>query len=712
MKAYDSLTAGQNPSRVETGSSWSPEELATGRVLVRKCIAQIVEEQAKRFDHRDVPHKGRTSSTVPERPSANRRIPGPSPTAEGKGSARERGDVTSKAPVVSGAPSIAGPKGAADSYITRSSSSLKRTADGSPKVSPESECRSGSLPQAASSMETSAPKGRLSLRKGSGHTNGAVASSRVPATSSQASRTRQQMDADPPTVRKPSTEQRAALLGSLGSRMERPYQSAKERRALCHKLETLAPDSRLPLGQPDEFVHVDFSSLEIQALLPSISSVRSVKMSKECASHRRPNCLGCINDRLEQCLQGATNAEITMIVRRARRHLGSGKDEALRGRRDTDIKGFLEDASKGLIPQRPSSVRLRSRQSSVTAIPRHLQQELGHDQLRCGYRSRNSAVLGQKLHVYDSLKLSQSWPFGGSGDVVSVAWSPSGDVFSAGCAAHTDTHNMQYNRWKNCLLGFSSEGSLHELPHHRLPRPRTESGPNSTDEMVNTLDPWLYYTVSSARFSSDGQRLFTASYDKTVKIWDVESSGSRSDRLLLTLDHTAAVDIIASSDHYPGIIATGAKSIRDGVRLFEIDDDGRSHTHGASFSSSRALAFPGKDIHPSCLQWGPHSTTAKFLLAGYTANVEEEAGRTSREGDMCIFDVEREAVLKVTPGAQNVFDCVWHPTLPRFAVGCATDSNANRGVRSYVRLFMCNLLAAAWLELECPAVDINEVTWW
>ena len=707
--------AGQNPSRIGTGCSWSPEELATGRVLIRKCIAQMVEDQATLLEHRDILRKGKMSSTVPKRASGNRCIPGPSPAAKGKGSAQERGDVTSKGPFVTGVSKIDGPKGATDSYIPRASSSLKRSADGSLKIPPKSECRSGSLPQAASSTEESVPKARLSLRKISGHMDGTLASARVSAPSLQGSstrRTRQQMDADPPTVREPSSEQRVALLGSLGNRMQRPYQSIKERRTACHKFEALAHDSRLPLGQPGEFVHVDFSSLEIQALLPSVASVRSVKVSKECASHRRPNCLGCINNRLQQCLQGATKAEIAMIVRHVRRLLDSYRAEALRGRQEQDIKRFLKDASEGLIPQRPSSVRLKSRQSSLTPIPRRLQQELGHDQLRRGYRSRNSAVLGQKLHVYDSLKLSQTWPFGGSGDVVSVAWSPNGDVFSAGCAAHTDTHNMQYNRWRNCVLGISSRGDLHELPHHRLPRPRTELGPNSTDEMVNTLDPWLYYTVSSVNFSPDGRRLFTASYDRTVKIWDVESSGYRPDRLLLTLDHDAAVDIVAGSDHYPNIIATGAKSIRDGVRLFGIDGDGRSTTSGASFSSSRALAFPGKDIHPSCLQWGPHSTTAKFLLAGYTANVAEETGRTSREGDVCIFDVEKEALLRVTPGAQSVFDCVWHPTLPRFAVGCAADSNANRGVRSYVRLFMCNLLATAWLELECPAVDINEVTWW
>ena len=385
---------------------------------------------------------------------------------------------------------------------------------------------------------------------------------------------------------------------------------------------------------------------------------------------------------------------------------------------EESIRSVPED-SLGFSTRSSSRLNLRKRKRSPSpktsveevSLPLHRRvqlRELGIDQSRRGEYSARKALQDIQVEVSDSLKPWKSWVLGGSSDVVSVSWSPDGDVFAAGCAALTDTINMQYNRGNNLLMGSSTQNILREIPDHRVVRHRPSSGPNSTQTMVNTMSPWLYQTVSSVCFSASGREMYTASYDKTVKVWDIDVSTARA-RLFCTLRHEAAVDIVTPSRRDSGVIATGSKTEDSGVRVYRIGHGSPDSWPKYEFSSIRA-ARSQKKLYPSCIQWGSHPVVQHLVLAGFTTHTVDDYEKQPQDGDICLFDVEKGSAIKIKSGGQNVFDCVWHPTLPQFAAGCVADSHANRGSRSYLRLY-----SAAGMqihELECSAVDMNEITWW
>ena len=523
----------------------------------------------------------------------------------------------------------------------------------------------------------------------------------------------------------PTSQEYKVLLGSLSNRICRPYLSREEKRIVRKKLTSVDWVKDQQKSRDGQFIHVDFSDLEAFALLPSVIAVRSLGIPVECPIHGGEETIPCFRQRFLECIEGVGNDAISRIVGHARR-VDAKREKSMLRQRDADIAAFLRDASRGIFPDRPKWTRVGQRPSThvigqpdLSLSHRLMLREAGAGYTRFGWRSEKLWLRDSKLRTFDSMKPWKVWPTGGSSDVVSVAWDRSGNLFAAGCAAFTDAHNMQYNRPNNLLLGSVSESIIKELPYHRLPRVRPESGPNSTDEMMNTLDPWLYYTMTSVQFSPNGQRLYSASYDQTVKIWETgsttaagPSSSSSFCRLLGSLPHGCAVDILATSIYHPELLATGSQDDTAPIRLFRIaadDDESLNYDNACtkSFYSARAQSSPSSELFPSCLQWG---TPQNLLLAGYASNIPEEAGRRSRDGDLCLYDVVKEKTIKMTPSAQSVFDCVWHHSLPMFAVGCVADGRANRGIASYVRTYERS--ESALHELECPALDMNEVTWW
>jgi hypothetical protein len=88
--------------------------------------------------------------------------------------------------------------------------------------------------------------------------------------------------------------------------------------------------------------------------------------------------------------------------------------------------------------------------------------------------------------------------------------------------AQCDEHNMQYDRGNNLLLGDLPSNSLKELSDHRILRP-----------LASISDHHLYMSVSVVQWF--GNKLYTASYDDTVKAWDVSTHANAT--CIQTLRH-------------------------------------------------------------------------------------------------------------------------------------------------------------------------------
>lgn len=530
-----------------------------------------------------------------------------------------------------------------------------------------------------------------------------------------------QRHTQPSTRVVPDKKPAAPVSGTSGNSTKLPYLALDDRDVLLKKLST--EPMKESSSSSDRIMHAAFSPMEMLTILPSILTLtkRHHSLSLRCASHQKRDCLDCISRDVVKSLKNVTDTDLTWIARDARRRDDQG-EQRLSRRSDKDLDAFLKNASKGHISKSPSALSFNdalrmSREKLPARRLRHplLSREMGLD--LAGYGVSSPKAVSREIHkkIYDSLKPSRKWMNGvvSSGDVLTVAWSPDGDVFAAGCAALTDEDNMQYNRPNNLMLGSGSRGVLKELPDHRLLRTRALSGPNATEEMERAMDPWLYYTVPSVCFSPDCRQLYTASYDRTVKVWDV-SSPATAGRLVGSLPHEEVVDIVAASSKDLMAIATGSRSVDGSVRVYRVDpdsaDEGAQTPSEHRFSSQRAVKQPLRKLYPSSVRWGPHAAVQHLVLAGYSSHEAEEVAKSTGDGDLCLFDVQAQRAIKVSPAARSVFDCIWHPVLPWFASGCVIDGRANRGIRSYVRLYYGADRAS--YELECPALDVNDITWW
>lgn len=300
--------------------------------------------------------------------------------------------------------------------------------------------------------------------------------------------------------------------------------------------------------------------------------------------------------------------------------------------------------------------------------------------------------------VVSDLRPWKSWQ-GASGDLLVLAWSPDGTQFAAGAAAKSDEHNMQYNKTNNLLLGDLQSNRLREIPDHWIPRPTTST----------VDDPRLFMSVNNMQWI--GNRLYTASFDKTVKIWDVESICNVS--CTHTLQHDSRVAVMSVSRFDPDILATGTESIlvwdtRDPENmtstLLPIDRDARYK--------------PNFEFSSTALAWG-HTPSTKEFLAGGLAEIGEDP---VYKGHLGLWRARESAfeTIKMASNSLNVFDIKWHSSLPFFATASPEDPHNARmkgiGIttKSIVRVFSLNCdlqkRVPSVLEFSCPALDINEVS--
>lgn len=351
---------------------------------------------------------------------------------------------------------------------------------------------------------------------------------------------------------------------------------------------------------------------------------------------------------------------------------------ALTRRHSPDIRAFLSDAISGHLSTVPCIIRAvrvknedsyvscRTLRSSKTLNRTLHNRELGCDRLQADFAGE--------------LRPSKYWK-GASNDVIVLAWSPDGTRFAAGATAQCDQHNMAYNRGNNLVLGDLTRNSLKELPDHRINRP-------------GGADP-LFMSVTSMQWFDD--IIFTASYDNTVKLWDVASYTNA--RCSNTLHHDSKVQVMARSNFDKDILATGANSIG----LWNI----KEHNYTPLEIQQRQRK---KDIElvPTSLAWGTIQATKNILLAGMS---EKEDG-VPQNGLLAVWRADEASTtpLHLSPNSQNIFDIKWHPSMPYFATGsAAAPSRASMG-KSAVRVYQPLISKMNTMEFDCPALDINDVT--
>ncbi|KAJ5562283.1 hypothetical protein N7461_001044 [Penicillium sp. DV-2018c] len=300
--------------------------------------------------------------------------------------------------------------------------------------------------------------------------------------------------------------------------------------------------------------------------------------------------------------------------------------------------------------------------------------------------------------VVSDLRPWKSWQ-GASGDLLVLAWSPDGTQFAAGAAAKSDEHNMVYNKPNNLLLGDLRSNRLKEIPDHRIPRP--------TSSTVD--DPRLFMTVNNMQWI--GNRLYTASFDKTVKIWAVDAT--RDIRCTQTLQHESRVAVMSVSKFDPSILATGTESI-------SVWD-----TRDAENPTSTLLPFeretryrPNVELSATALAWGHTPSTKKFLVGGLAESAED----IQYKGYLGLWRARESAfeTIRAAHSSQSVFDIKWHNSLPIFATASPEDPHSGRNrcngkvTRSIVRTYSLNSdlqrRVPSVSEFSCPALDVNEVT--
>ncbi|RAH71425.1 WD repeat protein [Aspergillus aculeatinus CBS 121060] len=300
----------------------------------------------------------------------------------------------------------------------------------------------------------------------------------------------------------------------------------------------------------------------------------------------------------------------------------------------------------------------------------------------------------RKIRTQASDNFEKSWTWkGASGDVIVLGWSPDGTKFAAGAAAQCDEHNMAYNQNNNLLFGDLTTNTLQELPDHWVPRPRTRAANN-----LNLHDSRLFMSVTAIEWWDDA--LFTASYDNTVRLWHSSSKGTGCFERLW---HDTRVEVMARSKYVPNLLATGTREIG----LWRLDERTYTFLETRKSRSNKAI-----EMVPSSLAWGTIQETGNILLAGLC---EKGHDSLTPDGQLLAWQVSEASItpLNLLPGSQNVFDIKWHPSLPVAAVAnyiAHSPYKAFKESRSSVRIYEPLSSKVSVMEFECPALDINDVT--
>lgn len=484
---------------------------------------------------------------------------------------------------------------------------------------------------------------------------------------------------------------------------ERPYRTAAEREAIADGAKYPV---RAPYGvasQPAVY-HVDFTTDEVAQLV------------------------GCITQYEGDAIPDSLEALARLCQRYNVPTLAEGR---LKGRSTEDIRNFCSDLLAGKVSP-PENLQVLSlsqdvhNQSSEIAresripsllLARELESNLGFGRMRRYENFQNEFRKARE----DGLQVVAEFT-NCAGDITAGSWvSPTN--FLCGTTAHSDTHNQQYNKPGNLLLCSTTAGTLRAFPDHRIPRPVVEKGENSTEAMRQSQDPWLYSSVVSSDYDTVHDLAYTSGFDKTVKVWKVNPQGSAMEAMA-TWYHAGNVNFVAAAKDGSGRVATAADSSTEAIRIYTVDLDNPSESPFVAFSCSRTDADNTDkwSYFPATMQWGRAVGTHNLLLVGYsprsTSGDDSDIPEDRRKsGEITLWDANEGCRLPVlTASTANVFEVVWHPTLPRFIVGTSPIGlSVEHGVRTQVHIFQRDKerIDGAYTQfqtLDCFASDINELT--
>jgi WD40 repeat protein len=474
----------------------------------------------------------------------------------------------------------------------------------------------------------------------------------------------------------------------------------------------------------ESVLHVDFSSEEMEFVCGMIRAVKG--------GDRLSN--GDLSQQI-MSLMKHQETKIDRICSLAKESIKKpGKKIArslLEVRSEKDIRAFLEDAAAGSLSPTPHFLGL-----DLTPLPKQFppspsissllreRETWGMAPFRVG-RCKQPFGVEFSNHLEDSIIPQSEWT-DCCGDISDVSWTSDG-AFICGATAHSDYHNMQYNKPGNLLVGSATLDTLKSIPDHRIVRPivgREENAENALESMRQTQDPWLYTSVVSTAHSEVSGYTFTASFDGTVKVWKVSEDGS-SMTLCGTWEHDGKVNFVKTSEHHERV-ATASDVSSSAIRVYNLDESSIPSSPYDTYDCDRALAQAQeprrKDTwayFPATIAWGRSPSVEMFLLVGYSPRSltphESDIPEDKRNsGEICLWNVEDgERVLISASKTQNVFEVMWHPTQPIFLAATSPSGIYEAQTRTQIRLFGQNEVTGTFTQikvLDCEASDINELT--
>ncbi|CAJ2511526.1 Uu.00g071510.m01.CDS01 [Anthostomella pinea] len=403
--------------------------------------------------------------------------------------------------------------------------------------------------------------------------------------------------------------------------------------------------------------------------------------------------------------------------------------DCLRKRSTEDIGNFLEDLYRRRLNPVPKSLFLegydtvaRSDVSRANRVPALLlTREIAGNRVGATRRYQNFTT-AFKSNREDYLEPKVEWT-NCAGDIMTMSWL-SNTQFICGATTHSDSHNQQYNKPGNLLLGSATANTLRAYPDHRIVRPLVEHGDNALESMRESQDPWLYTSVVASDYDASNNLAFTSSFDRTVKIWKPDGDSMTAGG---TWVHDGRVNFVLASKNQHGTIATAADVPTEAVRVYHLN--GLEDVSGSRFDSYSCTRVHDEDYvpsdkwayYPAAIRWGVAPVVSHLLLIGYSprspTGQDHEIPEDKRgTGELCLWDTVTRSQVKVNSAkTQNVFEVVWHPTRPSFAAATSasqTSEKIEQQIRTQIRIFELNETGqyGAIKTLDCTAIDINELT--